>query len=102
MHHPRAYFPALDRIEGALEAACGALVALQSINGAADGLGEVDGMQTHVGLAVESLREAIEELRMAQSDGASALAIGFVLKGNGRARRDVETERAQSKPRRTA
>ena len=103
MHHPRDYLPALDRIEAALEASCGALVTLESINpGAADALRDVDGMRGHVGLAIRSLRRAIEELRLAQSNGSSALAIGFVLKGNGRAPRDVETDPGQSKPRRTA
>jgi hypothetical protein len=102
MHHPRDYLPALDRIEGALEASCGALVTLQSITGTADVLRDADGMQAHVGLAIESLREAIKELRLAQSNGSSALAIGFVLTGNGRPERGVQDESGQSKPRRTA
>lgn len=103
MHHPRDFLPALDRIESALEASCGALVTLESLNpGAADGLRDADGMQAHVGLAIESLRGAIEELRLAQSNGSSALAIGFVLQGNGRPRRGGEAEAGQSKPRRTA
>jgi hypothetical protein len=102
MHHPRDYLPALDRIEGALEASCGALLALESINsGTADCLRDGDALQTHVGLAIDSLREAIEELRLAQSTGSSALAIGFVLQGNGRPR-SVKAEPGQSKPRRTA
>jgi hypothetical protein len=103
MHHPRDYLPALDRIEAALEASCGALVTLESIKpGPADGLRDADRMQAHVGLAIASLRGAIEELRLAQSNGSSALAVGFVLKGNGRPRRGVTAGPGQSNPRRTA
>jgi hypothetical protein len=103
MHHPRDYLPALDRIEAALEASCGALVTLESINaGAVDGLHDIDGTQRHLGLAIGSLREAIEELRLAQSKGSSALAIGFVLKGNDRAPGGAQPDPDQSKPRRTA
>lgn len=103
MHHPRDYLPALDRIEAALEASCGALVTLESLNlGAADGLSDLDGMQGHVGLAITSLRDAIQELRLAQSNGSSVLAIGFVLKGNSREPGPVKPGTGQSKPRRTA
>jgi hypothetical protein len=58
--------------------------------GTADGLGAVAGTQEHVELAIGSLREAIEQLRQAQSNGSSALAIGFVLKRNSRAARGNE------------
>jgi len=102
MHHPRDYLPALDRIEGALEASCGALVTLESIKGAADGLRDADGMEAYVALAIESLREAIEQLRLAQSNGSSALAIEFVLEGDRRPRAAVKADSGQSKPRRTA
>ena len=59
----------------------------------------------HVGLAIRSLRSVIEELRLAQNNGACALAIGFVLKGNGRVARALDpppSDPGQSKPRRTA
>jgi hypothetical protein len=106
MPHPRDYLPALDRIEAALEASCGALVTLESIpSDAVDGSDDPDGMRGHVGLAIRSLRGAIEELRLAQNNGAYALAIGFVLQGNGRAPGDVAPpprDPGQSKPRRTA
>jgi len=103
MNHPRDYLPALDRIEAALEASCGALVTLESINpGAADDLTGVEGMQRHVGQAISYLRDAIEELRLAQSNGSSAIAIGFVLKGNSREPDGVKSDPGQSKPRRTA
>jgi hypothetical protein len=105
MAHPRDYLPALDRIEAALEASCGALVTLESIN--PDALDGPDPavMRGHVGDAIKSLRHTIEELRLAQNNGACALAIGFVLKGNGRVPRAVEpppSDPGQSKPRRTA
>jgi hypothetical protein len=106
MAHPRDYLPALDRIEAALEASCGALVTLESINpDALEGPDNPVGMRGHVGQAIRSLRQTIEELRLAQNNGACALAIGFVLKGNGRVPRAVEpppSDPGQSKPRRTA
>lgn len=102
MEHPRDYLPALDRIEAALEASCGALVTLESINsGVADRVSDVDAAQGHVRLAIRALRKVIEELRLAQNNGSSALAIGFVMKGNGRVS-SVEFDPGQSKPRRTA
>ena len=81
MHHPRDCLPALDGIEAALEATCAALVTLESMKpGGADALGVVAGTEAHVLLAIRRLRDAVEQLRLAQSDGSSALAIGFVLK----------------------
>jgi hypothetical protein len=77
MTHPRDYLPILDHIETALEASCGALITLQSIDVAAAPNG--DGMHGHIAEAIHSLRHAIDELRAAQSRGASGLALGFVL-----------------------
>ncbi len=110
MPHPRDYLPALDRIEAALEASCAALVTLESINSVAgDGSDNGDSMGGHIGLAIGSLRNVIEELRLAQNNGACALAIGFVLKGNGRVPRALDPrldplppDPGQSRPRRTA
>ena len=101
MDHARV---TLDRIEAALDAACGALVTVDSITpGAGAGLSDTDGMQRHLGLAIRSLREAIAELRLARSNGSSALAIEFVLKGNaGAPRGSVKPDPGQTKPRRTA
>ena len=62
-------------------------------------------MSGHVGLAIRSLRSVIEELRLAQNNRECALAIGFVLKSNGRvprARGPPPSDPGQSKPRRTA
>jgi hypothetical protein len=84
MHHPRDCLPALDRIEAALEATCAALMTLESMNpGSVDAIGGAAGTEAHVQLAISRLRDAVEELRLAQSDGSSALAIGFVLKRKG-------------------
>ena len=106
MPHPRDYLPSLDRIEAALEASCGALVTLESINSdAGDGSDDADGTRSHVGLAIRSLRDVIEELRLAQSNGACTLAIGFVLKANGRVPRALDSlppDPGQSRPRRKA
>jgi hypothetical protein len=103
MTHPRDYLPGLDRIEDALEASCGALVALESIAcPVSDRAYEPDGIQEHVGQAIRSLRQAIEVLRSAHSDGVDGLAMGFVLKRSESAARDGTPEVAQSKPRRTA
>jgi hypothetical protein len=103
MMHPRDYLPALDHIEAALEASCGALITLQSIRGApTDRTYDADGMHAHVAQAVVSLREAIEELRSAQSSGTSGLALGFVLSRNRHAPAGAQSAGGQSRPRRTA
>ena len=103
MTHPRDYLPTLDRIEAALEASCGALITLESLNCPASAReGEADAVQHHIEQAIGSLRKAIESLRAAQSDGADALAFGFVFQ---RERPDASgswPEAGQSKPRRTA
>ena len=103
MTHPRDYLPALDQIEAALEASCGALITLESLNTRATApAGEADGVRKHTGQAMRSLREAIESLRAAQSDGADALALGFVMKQNQPAARPSWRQSGQPKPWRTA
>jgi hypothetical protein len=99
MGHPRDYLPILDRIEAALEASCGALITLQSIDGAA--IRDGDGMHGHIAEAILSLRHAIDELRNAQSRGASGLALGFVLARSRRGSTEG-SDPDQSRPRRTA
>lgn len=103
MTHPRDYLPALDQIEVALEATCGALVTLESISSHVDPQASVpDGMQEHIEAALRALRGAIEELRSAQSDGATGLAIGFVLERDSEPDGKGTPDAGQSNPRRTA
>ena len=106
MPHPRDYLPALDQIEAALEATCGALVTLESVkSNLPDDSNDPDGMRSHLGLAMASLRHVIEELRLAENNGAYALAIGFVLNGRRRASPRVDAlppNPNQSRPRRMA
>jgi hypothetical protein len=99
MTHPRDYLPILDHIEAALEASCGALITLQSID--VDSTPNRDGMHGHIAEAIYSLRHAIDELRSAQSRGASGLALGFVL-ARGRRCPAQDPDDGQSRPRRTA
>lgn len=81
MTHPRDYLPALDRIEAALEATCGALIALESLRcRACEDAHDPSSMQDHVGRAIRSLRDVVDDLRSAQSAGTDGLALGFVLK----------------------
>jgi hypothetical protein len=100
MTHPRDHLPVLDRIGVALEATCDALITLQSIDvrpgTSDDGHGE-----THVAYAIAHLRHAIEELRDAQAQGQTGLALGFVLARDQR-NRSADKEPGQSSPRRTA
>jgi signal transduction histidine kinase len=72
---------------------------LQSIDVA--GLQDGNGMRGHIAEAIYSLRRAIDELRDAQSRGASGLALGFVL-ARGRRNAAVEIDPVQPSPRRTA
>jgi hypothetical protein len=79
-----------DRIESSLEAGCTALVILESIEPARLA-GDVHG---RLARAIDSLRLAIDELRVVRGTTANPLAHGFVLGRPGRG--------AHSKPRRTA
>jgi ABC-type transporter Mla subunit MlaD len=77
---PQDIQPALGHLEGALEATCATLVALESINTSA---GEITdntrAVQGQIREAVKSLREAIDELRKVHDAHTSLLAFGFVL-----------------------
>jgi hypothetical protein len=99
MTHPRDYLPVLDNVEAALEASCGALIALQRVDADLADTIRPDGIHGHIERAEQRLREAIEELRQAQYSGASGLALGFVLEEGRRAANGRST---QSRPRRTA
>jgi hypothetical protein len=68
-----------DRFETALEASCGVLVTLESIYGHADAsAGELMNLQTHLQQAIESVRRAITELRLARTKAPAPMALGFV------------------------
>jgi hypothetical protein len=100
MTDARDYLPALDRIGEALEATCDALMALQSIDvlPATPENGHGEG---HVAQAAAHLRHAIDELRNAQPQGQTGLALGFVLARDQR-NSSGDVAPGQSSPRRTA
>jgi hypothetical protein len=100
MTHPRDYLPVLDRIGAALEAACDALMALQSME-VLPGMPESEPGEGHVERAVSHLRHAVDELRDAQAQGQTGLALGFVLARDQRSL-NGDGEPDQSSPRRTA
>lgn len=66
---------AVDHITTALEANCAALLALETIRAEAS---DVTAIQGEVQQAIESLREAIAELR-ASHDQEPSIMLGFVL-----------------------
>jgi hypothetical protein len=77
MTHPYDQRPARDQVETALEASCGLLMTLETIrNHAGDSAAEFANAQALLAQAIESLREAITEVRMAR--GAGPIALGFV------------------------
>lgn len=96
----RDYLPVLDRIELAVEATCGAVMTLQSID-VLTGTREDESVQEHVSQAISHLRDAIEELRDAQSQGQTGLGLGFVL-ARDRRKSTLDGRPGQSIPRRTA
>jgi hypothetical protein len=100
MSHPRDYLPVLDRIGAALEATCDALMALQSIDVLPNRPESEEG-EGHVERAVSHLRHAVDELRDAQAQGQTGLALGFVLARDQRSL-TIDGEPGQSSPRRTA
>jgi hypothetical protein len=100
MTHPRDYLPVLDRIGTALEATCDALMALQSID-VLPSRPESEDDEGHVELALSHLRHAVDELRDAQAQGQTGLAVGFVLARDQRSLA-IDGEPGQSSPRRTA
>jgi hypothetical protein len=100
MTHPRDYLPVLDRLEVALEATCDALMTVQSID-VPPSIPEDRNGEGHVARAIAHLRCAVDELREAQTDRQTGLALGFVLARDER-RSTAEGEPDQSSPRRTA
>ncbi len=99
--------PALSHLESALEASCATLIALQaSAFGMPDGAPETASVRAQLGRAIESVREAIAELRAMHDIEASTLAYGFVLGAEGTWARGKDGRRrpgpGQLRPRRTA
>lgn len=90
--------PALDHLVVALEASCGALVALESISARVSTIApEIHGARDQIMQTIEQLRQVIDELRRANDGHTSALAYGFVLGA------ESQTGRGrQVSPRRTA
>jgi hypothetical protein len=78
MAHPRDYLPVLDHIGVALETTCDALMTLQSIDVLPSMPDDGDG-DGHIARAISDLRHAVAELRDAQAQGQTGLALGFVL-----------------------
>ena len=79
MAQPSGIDLAITRLEAALEAACGAVVVLESIrsrvSNVADELREVHGQ---VALTLSEIRSAIEELAHLRNEHVSIGALGFV------------------------
>ena len=59
-------------VEAALQAVCAALVTLEAA------AARTCGVHALIGFAIGSLRQAVEELRQAQTEEPCALALGFV------------------------
>ncbi len=95
---------ASDHLQTALEAGCDALITLQALDARLTGDGgstppaTLDEASSRVQLtqAIEALRAAISELRLARDQDLSALGLGFVM-GTGEAGSGDYTS-----PRRTA
>jgi hypothetical protein len=100
MMHPRDCVSVLDHVESALEATCGALLTLQSID-APSLMHEHGDVHRHVTEAISHLRQTIDELREAQTQGHTGLALCFVLARDRRESRR-NSGPGQSSPRRTA
>ncbi len=86
MNDPPEPRSAADHFEGALEASCDTLIALQLIRALVAGAGGVEGeiarrvtVEGEIARAIGSLRLAIAELRLARREEQSALTVGFVL-----------------------
>jgi hypothetical protein len=78
-NRPHYYEQAHDNFETALEASCGILMALESIRGhACDSAGGAVSAHARVQEAIEPLRLAITQLRIARSETVFPMALGFV------------------------
>lgn len=80
--------PTPEHLQNALEASCASLVTFQLVcDLEAKPAFDVRRGQERAAQAIESLRQAISELRMAQSEDPSALALGFVASEDTSSRR---------------
>jgi hypothetical protein len=88
----------LERLEEALEAVCGALVAVESKRaGPAEIDRELADVTAGIVRTISRLREAIADLRTLSGEQTSAVASGFVL-----GTRPASVDETQVRPRRTA
>jgi hypothetical protein len=99
MTQPRDIQPALAHLESALEASCATLIALQAgVLAMPDAGRESGGVRAQLTRAIESVRDAISELRALHDTETSMLAFGFVLSAD----HPAAIARGQLTPRRTA
>jgi hypothetical protein len=81
--------PTPDHVQAALEASCAALITFESLRTlGANPTIDLRGVQEHTTQAIESLRLAIAQLRLAKGGEPGVLTMGFVVAGDpGSARR---------------
>ena len=79
MKHQRNAGKPAAHIQTALEASCGALITLESIRAQVVN-GATEDVRRPIQKAIESLREAIAELRSATDEGTTLLPGEFVLR----------------------
>jgi hypothetical protein len=83
MKHHGDSAPTPDHLQVALEASNGALIGLEWIFAQlADETADPATVRGHAKQAIDSLRRAIAELRLARGDAAGPLALGFVVKAD--------------------
>jgi hypothetical protein len=103
MNQLRDYKPVADHVEAALEDACAVLMTLESICAGAGGVAsELTSFQSRIREAVESLRYAIAELRLARAEPPTPISLGFVLGDGSPVPADRPDADDQPRPRRTA
>jgi hypothetical protein len=80
MKQPRATSTTLAQLETALEVCCGVLMAVVAMRARAhDTESQIRDVEGQMIRAIDSLRDAMAELRLVHGEEASALAFGFVL-----------------------
>jgi hypothetical protein len=95
--------PSPDHLQVALEASNGALIGLEWILAQlAEETADRASVCRHTKQAIDSLRQAIAELRLARGEAGGPLALGFVVKTDSKRGGGAGRRRAQPIPRRTA